>query len=275
MKHRIGALTVLFLSLALPLAAQVGGGGTTNYIPIWTEYQAGDSTIYETNGMVGIGTSSPTATLTVLGATGAPPALQVTGGPGGSGFGRGGGILLAGGPGGRRGGGSITVTGGDGSANGAMNGAPGGAIQLAGGTGGAGQAFSKAGPGGLVTIAGGLGGAPDNAGEGGNGGSITLQPGAAVKLGKPGNVLVSLPQGGEMEILGGRGLGIGTPRPKATLGHQGRLHDAGRRLYDSAVPAASRPTSSRFRRSVGEDRAAPRGVLRAEGRWQARNRGGG
>jgi hypothetical protein len=221
MKLRIGALTVLFLSLALPLAAQVGGGGTTNYIPIWTDSNTlGDSTIYETNGMVGVGTTSPTATLTVLGANGGAaqtPVLQVTGGMGGSGFGRGGGILLAGGPGGRRGGGSITVTGGDGGANGAKNSAPGGAIQLSGGTGGAGQAFSKAGPGGSITIAGGIGGAPDPAGGGGDGGSITLQAGAAVKLGKPGNVLVSLPQGGEMEILGGRGVGIGTPRPKATL----------------------------------------------------------
>ena len=90
MKLRIGALTVLFLSLALPLAAQVGGGGTTNYIPIWTDSNTlGDSTIYETNGMVGVGTTSPTATLTVLGANGGAaqtPVLQVTGGMGGSGL---------------------------------------------------------------------------------------------------------------------------------------------------------------------------------------------
>jgi hypothetical protein len=54
--------------MAPALAGQIGGGGTTNYIPIWTSTtNLGNSTIYETGGNVGIGTTAPTSMLTVAG----------------------------------------------------------------------------------------------------------------------------------------------------------------------------------------------------------------
>jgi hypothetical protein len=54
--------------MAPALAGQIGGGGTTNYIPIWTSNtNLGNSTIYETGGNVGIGTTTPTSMLTVAG----------------------------------------------------------------------------------------------------------------------------------------------------------------------------------------------------------------
>ena len=54
--------------MAPALAGQIGGGGTTNYIPIWTSNtNLGNSTIYETGGNVGIGTTTPVQRLTVAG----------------------------------------------------------------------------------------------------------------------------------------------------------------------------------------------------------------
>jgi hypothetical protein len=50
------------------LTGQTGGGGTTNYIPIWTNNtDLGNSSIYQSGGNVGIGTTAPTSMLTVAG----------------------------------------------------------------------------------------------------------------------------------------------------------------------------------------------------------------
>jgi len=50
------------------LAGPIGGGGTTNYIPIWTSNtNLGNSTIYQSGTNVGIGTTTPTSMLTVAG----------------------------------------------------------------------------------------------------------------------------------------------------------------------------------------------------------------
>ncbi|MGB9257685.1 MAG: hypothetical protein WCC25_22810, partial [Candidatus Korobacteraceae bacterium] len=47
---------------------QVGGGGTTNYIPVWTSSSnLGNSAIYQSGNSVGIGTTSPVSPLTVFG----------------------------------------------------------------------------------------------------------------------------------------------------------------------------------------------------------------
>jgi len=55
----------LNLSLNVP---PVGGSGTTNFIPIWTNSTAlGNSTIYQTGGNVGIGNTHPAGTLDVSG----------------------------------------------------------------------------------------------------------------------------------------------------------------------------------------------------------------
>jgi len=50
------------------LAGAIGGGGTTNYIPVWTSNtNLGNSTIYQSGSNIGIGTTTPTSTLTVAG----------------------------------------------------------------------------------------------------------------------------------------------------------------------------------------------------------------
>src|SRR5690348_2828177 len=95
----IPAILVVALAMPAGLAAQVAGSGTTNRIPIWTNSNTlGNSTLFQTGGKVGIRTTTPTATLDVIGANGsdnvsggnAPMTFQVTGGVGArnnSGFG--------------------------------------------------------------------------------------------------------------------------------------------------------------------------------------------
>jgi hypothetical protein len=54
---------------AITPAATVGGTGTTNFLPLWTNSTTlGNSALFQTGGKVGIGTTTPAATLDVKGA---------------------------------------------------------------------------------------------------------------------------------------------------------------------------------------------------------------
>jgi hypothetical protein len=162
---------------------QAGGGGTTNFIPIWTNSTTlGNSTLFESGGMVGIGTTTPAATLEVFGLYGttnsptAPTILQVSGGNGVRNVS---GVPGSGGP--------ITMTAGAGDScmtTFRCGGGRGGSIQLTAGSGGSGYYV-----------------------QGGAGGSITLQPGigggTGYFAGAPGNVDLNLPVGGTLDVAAG------------------------------------------------------------------------
>jgi hypothetical protein len=227
----IAAIT-LFAVLFLPVrpAAQVTGSGTPGHIPLWTNGTAlGDSAIVQSQGKVGIGTSSPTAKLHVVG-TGPnrPDALFAIGGVGftgvSSGGGPGGAVQLTGGAGGRGciacnflggGGGPVTITGGNGG-QGFVRAGGGGQILMVAGRGGITSpalAPDTGGSGGAVQVGAGTGATFSGGGtHGGNGGSITLFPGAGGtgtgSNGSFGSILLA-PSGGK--------IGIGTPTPTATL----------------------------------------------------------
>src|SRR5216683_975971 len=91
MKFRISSLALTVLSLLLPMAAQVGGTGTTNRVPLWTGSSTlGNSALFQSGGNVGVGNTTPVAILDVTGKPGnnavnngnAPTALRVMGGSG-------------------------------------------------------------------------------------------------------------------------------------------------------------------------------------------------
>jgi hypothetical protein len=76
---------------SMPSAAQVNGSGSTNFIPRWTSSTTlGNSILFQTNSMVGIGSTTPAARLGVVGQGGvvgvgggnAPAVFQVLGGKG-------------------------------------------------------------------------------------------------------------------------------------------------------------------------------------------------
>ena len=69
MKAAVVCVLLAVLCTSLPMAAQVGGSGTKNYIPIWTDStDIGDSVLYQgADNYVGIGTTSPVHALDVAG----------------------------------------------------------------------------------------------------------------------------------------------------------------------------------------------------------------
>jgi hypothetical protein len=70
MRFRISGLVVAVLSLFLPMAAQVGGTGTTKYVPLWTGSSTlGNSVLFQSGGKVGVGKTTPVASLDVNGNT--------------------------------------------------------------------------------------------------------------------------------------------------------------------------------------------------------------
>jgi Chaperone of endosialidase len=216
MKSRIGSLMWLFFSLGLPALAQVGGSGSTNFVPRWINSTTlGNSNIVQIGTQVGIGTSSPAARLAVAGANGtlnvsggnAPMSLQVTGGVGAgndSGFGT------------QGAGGSIKITSGTGAPlPGAL--AAGGTAATMLITGGSGAtcfaASVRCGP----TL-------------GGNGGSVTLQPGSGgrgTSNGRAGSILLA-PNGGTV------GIGMASPT------HSLEIRAGGTTLADAWTTRSSR-----------------------------------
>jgi hypothetical protein len=181
----------LFVSLAVrQLQAQVSGIGSTNHVAIWTDSTSlGNSKIVQTGGKVGIGTTSPAATLDlqgpnattvgaaaqsvlhVLGGSGGPASTSTSGGAGSS-------LQLSAGAGG-----SLLVCG---STCRGAGGGGGGSMTLQPGTGA--KSNFLAGTGGAVVLQGGAKGT----GPGGRGGYIVLQAsGGNVGIGEtaPANTL--------------------------------------------------------------------------------------
>ena len=221
MKSRISALLVTLLLLLLPMAAQVGGAGTTNHVPLWTGTSTlGNSILIQSGGNVGVGNSSPSAILDVNGKSGvsgtnngnAPTAFRIAGGVG-------------------------------------TTGGVGGPIQMTAGTGAPlpGQtAFG--GTGGIFLITGGTGAVCVAAStrcssyNGGNGGSISLQPGSGGRgltlSGHPGNITLA-PTGGKV--------GVGTSNPTAGF-EVGAGHST---LADSWITRSSRRFKTNIQPLVG------------------------
>lgn len=66
MKTALVCFVLVVFSNGLRATAQVGGSGTTNYIPLWTDStDIGDSILFQKNNSVGIRTTSPTHALDV------------------------------------------------------------------------------------------------------------------------------------------------------------------------------------------------------------------
>src|SRR5205823_4670707 len=108
MKSNVGWLTVNVWLFLLPLAAQVGGSGTTSHLPLWTgTNNLGNSIVIQSGGNIGVGNSTPAAILDVSGKPrtsgtnggNAPTAFRITGGLGSTG-GVGGPIQIVSGTGG-------------------------------------------------------------------------------------------------------------------------------------------------------------------------------
>lgn len=65
-----GLINVVFLLVA-SMSAQVGASGTANHLPLWTSTtNLGNSVVIQSNGHIGIGSSSPAAILDVTGKAG-------------------------------------------------------------------------------------------------------------------------------------------------------------------------------------------------------------
>ena len=224
---RITGLTSFVFLFIASVAAQVGGSGTANHLPLWTSTtNQGNSIVVQSNGNIGIGNASPSAILDVAGKAGtsanggnAPTVVSVLGGVGGvpqSGFGTQG---------------------------------SGGPIQFVGGNGASLPAnLAAGGNGGIVLVTGGTGAVCTAAISrcsgyfGGNGGSISLQPGSGghggTGSGHPGKVTLA-PTGGKV--------GVGTSNPTAGF-EVGAGHST---LADSWITRSSRRFKTNIQPLVG------------------------
>jgi hypothetical protein len=180
MKKHIFCLALSFALAPFVPAQVVDGSGTSGRLPLWTSTSTiGNSNLFQTGGKIGLGTTSPSATLNVVGTNGsgltapAMTVMNVKGGTGGS-FASGGGIQLVAGNGGS----FSTAIGGKGSS-----------VMLTGG-------------GGVICLP-----ASVRCGgyENGAGGSIMLLPGSGTPFGK----ILLAPSGGRV--------GIGTTSPSVAL----------------------------------------------------------
>ena len=193
---RITGLTSFVFLFIASVAAQVGGSGTANHLPLWTSTtNQGNSIVVQSNGNIGIGNASPSASLDVIG----KPGTSTNGGNAPT---------------------AVQMVGGAGSSSGSFGGGMGGPIQLTGGNGGSLHAgstqFAAGGTGSILLITGGTGatcvfnGMRCSNYTGGNGGSISFQPGAggsgAFASGHPGKITLA-PTGGKV--------GVGTSTPSA------------------------------------------------------------
>jgi endosialidase-like protein len=208
------AITTL-VALGLPLrpVAQVAGGGTTNFVPRWTNSTSlGNSNISDAGGVVAI--IGKNGTINTNGGN-APIALKVTGGSGAE---------------------NLTGFGVQGS---------GGLIQLVSGNGAPlPGTLGLGGTGGVIQVVGGSGATCIPAAvrcasyNGGNGGSITVQPGAGgrglTKSGQAGNILLA-PTGGNV--------GIGLSNPAHTL----EVKIGGTTLADAWVTRSTRRIKSNIK----------------------------
>jgi hypothetical protein len=268
MQRQMFGIAFVLLTVFIPVTAQVNGRGTTNYIPVWTGTDAlGNSTLFESNGMVGLGTTTPTATLSVMGQNGqfgsdAPLALRVIGGKGSLGLHKafaGGPIQLIAGQGVPGGvvsasggglGGNVSISGGGGG-SGIVKGGVGGLLQLQSGAGG--QAgiqpiyFAVGGSGAVIQLGPGYaGGLFEGTEHGGDGGSISLMPGAGGTFGqgKPGTAgrngnIYLAPNGGNV--------GVGMATSNNTL----EVAVGGTTLADSWTTRSSRRLKTHIQPLVG------------------------
>jgi hypothetical protein len=217
MRYRTSSLVVTALSFLLPMAAQVGGTGTTNRVALWTGSSTlGNSVLFQSGGNVGIGNTAPVAILDVTGKSGksgvnggnASTALHVIGGLGAS-------------------------SAFSGSAGGPIQAISGGGGRAIGAQGGTGAIFLITGASGAHCLPVGILGRCGPTYVGGNGGSMSLQPGSGGSsstggsAGQPGNITLA-PIAGKV--------GVGTWNPTAEF-EVGAGHST---LADSWITRSSR-----------------------------------
>jgi len=256
MYRRVFGFAFVLFTAVSSVSAQVNGNGIPNHLPIWVEGNTlGNSSLFESNGMVGVGTITPTATLNVVGQNGgqfgsdAPVVLQIIGGAGTRDLGTrkayaGGAIQLAAGLGARGNvgtlsggtGGAVSVSAGGGG-GGFVRGGVGGPLQIMSGAGGGTASFgpvhgATGGSGALIQLGPGAAGRWfSGASHGGDGGSITLQPGAGGTgtgtAGGTGSIALA-PNGGN--------IGVGETNPGNTF----EVASGGTTLADSWTTRSSR-----------------------------------